>query len=240
MTMTPEQFMTMPPEPDEEPTGPFWVQVPEIADVPAPRIPWIEGVHVPGCNDQCTGGSHYFEGTDPLTSIATSLEKIAGSFERASADNDELMECRQRVADLEAEVAEIEALHDAKQELIERTLAVCKPSVSKLAIAVREVLEPVVVPPAAEPHPSGPQCTNCQRYFADQELLDLHACAALPAPIPVENAVEMGHAVPAHDAGVEEWRAYARSLGYSSPKVDNANRSQIRSLLGIAHGGETS
>lgn len=38
---------------------------------------------------------------------------------------------------------------------------------------------------------------------------------------------------PAHDAPVEEWRAYARSYGYTGYDVDKCNRSQIRTMLGI-------
>lgn len=39
---------------------------------------------------------------------------------------------------------------------------------------------------------------------------------------------------PAHDAPVEEWRAYARSKGFAGPDIDKANRSQIRTALGVA------
>ena len=49
-------------------------------------------------------------------------------------------------------------------------------------------------------------------------------------------------APPAHDAPVEEWRAYARSrTGFpEGTSIDTLNRSQIRTLLGIPHGGEES
>lgn len=40
---------------------------------------------------------------------------------------------------------------------------------------------------------------------------------------------------PADDADVEEWRAYARPFVPRSVDVDDLNRSQIRTLLGIAH-----
>lgn len=40
-------------------------------------------------------------------------------------------------------------------------------------------------------------------------------------------------AQPAPDAEVEEWRAYARSLGYAGAPVEQGNRSQIRTLLGV-------
>lgn len=39
---------------------------------------------------------------------------------------------------------------------------------------------------------------------------------------------------PAHNAPVEEWREYARALGYAGPEIDKANRSVIRTTLGIA------
>ena len=39
---------------------------------------------------------------------------------------------------------------------------------------------------------------------------------------------------PEQGAPVEEWRAYARALGYAGPEIDNANRSQIRTALGIS------
>lgn len=52
---------------------------------------------------------------------------------------------------------------------------------------------------------------------------------AEPASDEPPSAPEM----PAHDADVQAWRDYARSLGYSGAPVDEGNRSQIRTLLGI-------
>jgi hypothetical protein len=54
-------------------------------------------------------------------------------------------------AALRREYHELEQLHDAKQAMIEETLAVVKKSTSKLADAVRAVLEPVVVPQPVDP-----------------------------------------------------------------------------------------
>lgn len=79
---------------------------------------------------------------------------------------------------------------------------------------------------------SAVRCGACERYFADQDLLDRHACtAAVPS-----GSTEPVWEHPADDAPVEEWRAYARSArgqtnGESS--IDTMNRSQIRTLLGI-------
>lgn len=39
---------------------------------------------------------------------------------------------------------------------------------------------------------------------------------------------------PEHNAPVEEWREYARAQGLAGPNIDRANRSQIRTALGIA------
>lgn len=53
--------------------------------------------------------------------------------------------------------------------------------------------------------------------------------------VPVEpEPAEMGAQRPTNDAPVEEWREFARSRGYQGPDVDKANRSQIRTMLGIA------
>ncbi len=64
------------------------------------------------------------------------------------------------------------------------------------------------------------QCDSCNRFFTDAERLALHNCP-------------MSQAMPAADASVEEWRAYARGLGYTGSDVDTMNRSQVRTMLGI-------
>lgn len=167
-----------------------------------------------------------FDSGDALESIAASMRQLVDVMTGGGGPV-------QLIADLEAEVTEIEALHDAKQALIDEVLAICKPSTSKLANSIRAVLEPVVAPPAAEPVaepvdgvPAAVRCPACARYFADQELLDRHECT--------------GPVMPAHDADVEEWRAYAGARGYAGTydetggmTVDQMNRSQIRTLLGI-------
>ncbi len=79
------------------------------------------------------------------------------------------------------------------------------------------------------------------RGEAPSEFYDrLEAAAAEPEPEePVEDQVGYVGPVasvpeqPAPDAPVEEWRAYVRARGYTSPHIDLLNRSQIRLLLGI-------
>ncbi len=41
--------------------------------------------------------------------------------------------------------------------------------------------------------------------------------------------------MPAHDADVEEWQTYAHTCGVNTADLRGLNRSQIRTLLGIAH-----
>lgn len=167
--LSPEEFMALPAQPDEEDVEPETTLTAGVAP-------------------------------DPLESIASSLGLLA-AIARKHDLADEREEALDRwTEERERENRELEALHDAKQGLIEQVLALIKPSTSKLANSIRAVLEPVVTPP--EPAPAEePQ----------------------PSSHPLEN-----------DASVEEWRAYARSQGYQGPDVDTANRSQIRTMLGIA------
>ncbi|HEU4567681.1 MAG TPA: hypothetical protein VFR99_06560 [Marmoricola sp.] len=46
----------------------------------------------------------------------------------------------------------------------------------------------------------------------------------------------MRRSAPAADADVEAWVDYAQRMGYQD--VDGMNRSQIRTLLGVAHPGQ--
>lgn len=128
-------------------------------------------------------------GVDPLISIAESLRAITSIVVRRDRQEAAEDETQQALDQLDREYAEIEKLHDVKQQLIEDTLKICSKSTSKLADSIRALLEAPVAAPTTD-HP-------------------------------------------AHDADVEEWRAYARSRGYQGPDVDTANRSSIRTMLGI-------
>jgi len=141
---------------------------------------------------------------DPLTSIAKSLQQLVAATAQSTGG---CTDCeRLRAESIEMEEAWERATERAvlAESRLDRIAGVVKPSVSKLANQVREVLDPPGAVEAAEP---------------DGEP-------------PVEAKLD---AQPADDAEVEEWRAYARSRGYAGPDVDKANRSQIRSMLGIQH-----
>lgn len=181
-----------------------------------------------------------------LGSIATSLRMLVDIF----TVGDQLVSTRDaEAADLHGEEIrllgeaydDLEAKHRSLYDLLADVEKIVKPSTSKLANSVRDAINawrsPVIedVPPAQPVDPAPPavvnpavQCGACTRYFADQELLERHACTAA-----------QGLALPANDASVEVWREYARSLNASPTGepagLDSMNRSQIRTLLGLPH-----
>ena len=143
---------------------------------------------------------------DPLASIAESLASLLAIVVKNDAAEETDDRLNQELAELEDAYRLLEEQKEEAWALIAQVLEVCKPSVSQLANKVRAVLEQPVEPP--EP-------------------------AAQPEPLNPDDLSEH----PAHEAPVEEWRAYAKSKGYLSSggvAVDDANRSQIRSMLGIA------
>lgn len=134
--LSPEAFMAQPPEPEDD-------LVEDVSEAlarsvgPAPDRMWL----LP---------------SNPLESIASSLEEIAGHFARLDGA-DEYSQRAAELLELQREYAEIEALHDAKQALIDEVLQVCSKSTSKLANSIRAVLEPPVEPAQpVEPQPAEP------------------------------------------------------------------------------------
>lgn len=152
----------------------------------------------------------------PLESIAESLRKIAGSYVQVELAGTELEVCGV-CPGLNEAYDDLDAKSRVLFELVEEIEGLIKPSTSKLANSVREAIARWRAP-VVEPVVGAPQCASCGRYFADQDLLERHDCTG----------------VPANDAPVEEWRAYAEAQGYPEGTViDQMNRSQIRTLLGV-------
>ena len=137
------------------------------------------------------------------------LTSIAGSLQQLVAYmSGDLAEAATDVQlSAKEELADLEDKHRALYDLLAQVEKIVAPSTSKLANSVREAI-------AAWRNPEAP------------------APAEAPAPVPVENAAEMGLAMPGPDADVETWARYAESLGHEVP--GHMNRSQIRTLLGIA------
>lgn len=179
------------------------------------------------------------ETRDPLESIAHSLGLLASlAVRRDNADTAD-GELQQRYAELDQAHADLEDKHRSLFELLAEVEKIVMPSTSKLANSVREAItrwRNPEVPEQAETAdtsdegmanrlvPPAVQCTACLRYFADQALLDQHACTA-----------EASEAPPAQDADVDTWRAYARRVHGvdAGTAIDGMNRSQIRTMLGV-------
>lgn len=198
---------------------------------------------------------------DPLQVIASALERLAGDVATAVRGGlagavDEIGETyavaptgedglRARITELEAELSQLDVLLTTRTDVadlmsaqLDEIRAVVKPSVSKLANAVRAVLdggEP------AQPESTGPT----EPEAVDQPQEPVAQPTGAPTPDEAQQAVPSQAAAagapaatPAPNAPIEDWRAFARSLGYQGSDVDWANRSQIRTMLGLAHPGQ--
>ena len=179
-----------------------------------------------------------------LRTMAEGMQTILAMLE--AQDPTEL---QQRYDRLSQEYDDLEHKHQSLYELLADVEKIISKSTSKLANGVREAITAWRNPevPAAEPDggsgsepaegtnpeaivPPAVQCPACTRYFADQALLDAHNCAAVNPPMPATP--------PAHDADVEEWRAFAGATLDGVPEgtvLERMNKSQIRTLLGIPH-----
>lgn len=172
---------------------------------------------------------------DPLQSIAQSLSRLTEILVRRDAQSEAEDQAEQLTEQLDRDYAELLEQYQAKAALLEKVLVICKPSTSKLANAIRAAVEPEAEPveptePAQPTDAEAPgeqivtgavQCPACLLLFVDNDFLDRHECKARPA----------------NDAPVEDWRAYAKTMGHEYPYLDTANRSQIRTMLGISHSG---
>ena len=168
---------------------------------------------------------------DPLASIAESLQQLvrlqeAGtpmftaeltadaapseSLERLLAENHGL---RERVDDLEAHRQVLVTLVDDIEEAVGKSTA--KPS-----LAVKALIDAWKAPEVPSDH-----ITKAER---EQMMSD----GDEPEGEVLQNRPDQ----PAHDAPVEEWRAYCRELRpaeFLPVTLDTMNRSQIRTFLGL-------
>jgi hypothetical protein len=197
---TVQEFMTSP-EPDEDETLTVaYVEVPTIADTPAPEVPELGHIVPPAMAEHTRESA--------LVWIAESLATIAEASHVSAYLDKQATFLGASLEEAERELADVQALVDAQTDLLARVREIVKPSTSKLANSVRDVLTLFGGPEAAQ-EPTG-------EHNNDQD------------------------APPAADAKVEEWRAFARGRGYAGPDVDKANRSQIRTMLGLPHAEPTS
>jgi hypothetical protein len=154
------------------------------------------------------------EPVSPLESIATSLASLVDVLQGRDPGTTETDELRQALDQADAEHADLLVRNGVLAGRLEEIRAVVKPSTSKLAIAVRAVLDAddtveAIDAPEPEPEPT--------------ETVHLVNGDVVEVPLPMEQ--------PTDDASVEVWRKFGESRGLDL--VDNLNRSQIRSALGI-------
>lgn len=151
---------------------------------------------------------------EPLESIADSLRKLVAGAAKSETDDSAYNHLQEMHDNLDQAYADLEAKYESLRGLVDDVLAVCKPSVSKLANQVRETVE---------------RWRNPEAPVAETELE--------AEPEPTEQVDEDGQVYagswPGDDTSVEKWRALARRLGYTGADVDKLNRSQIRTMLGI-------
>jgi hypothetical protein len=148
---------------------------------------------------------------NPLDSIAQSLRQLVQIHSGNAAAEAENDGITAVVMAARAAYDDLEAKYGSLYELLKEIETTIKPSTSKLANQVRDAIGRWRDPEV--PAEVGP---------------DAHAAEAGVAP---------EH--PSHDAPVEEWRDFAKTMAppYKWADIDTMNRSQIRSLLGISQPG---
>lgn len=164
-----------------------------------------------------------------LTSIAESVAKLVSSpvVETVVTREDEL---QQALNQLDAEYAELQVRNGVLAGRLEEIRALVKPSTSKLANAVRDVLDADAV--AEDDEGNVDDSLTEPHTFVDTASAMCALCGQ-PAGKEIHQAQDkfrLGEH-PADDAPVEVWREYGRWCGLDL--TDNLNRSQIRSALGI-------
>lgn len=145
-----------------------------------------------------------YDSGDPLESIADSLRTLVGMV-KGHTEEEQASERLQEAFD------DLESKQQSLFDLLADVEKVVSKSTSKVSLEVKDAIN----------------------AWRNPEVPAVHEAEPVGVTVPVENATEMGLSQPAHDADVEEWRKYARGLGYAGSPVDEGNRSQIRTLLGI-------
>lgn len=111
------------------------------------------------------------------------------------------------------------------EALIEEIAGIVKKSTSKVSLEVKAAIGAWRAPETPSP---APDASPASEPAVDDAAEAVH----LAQDVRPASAGE-GLGVPAPEAHVETWRAYARGQGYAGPDIDTMNRSQIRTMLGI-------
>jgi uncharacterized protein YoxC len=147
---------------------------------------------------------------DPLASIAESLQTLVGMV-TAHTEDEQLAERRLELLD------DLEAKYDELHSVLATIEKIVAKSTSKVSLDVKAAInawrnpEVTATEPMDEP---GPEVVESEASVEADARPDQ----------------------PAHDAAVDEWRAYCRALRpaeFLPTTLDTMNRSQIRTFLGI-------
>ena len=132
------------------------------------------------------------------------------------------------VQTMHEELTDLEAKYDAVLQLIGQIGGIVKKSTSKVSLEVKAAID-VWANPLGNKTPSPAPGDPAPEPSAESVPAAVSEASAGEGPPWAKNH-------PAHDAPVDEWRAYAeerlRGLGYEGD-LQQMNRSQIRTLLGI-------
>lgn len=218
-TPSPADFMAQS-DPDEETltitlNGQSWTPPPNLAESTADYVTEMRSEIPDEPNEVWKSGlgdQMWLLPPSPLESIAESLRQIAGQTTGQA-------EAEQTIQALREELADLEDKHRALYDLLADIEKQVAKSTSKLAIGVKDTINAWRSPQRVATGVTG---TNEDR--------------AVEADIEKATSVNVSAYVPehpAHDADVEVWREYAKSLGIEPGLADSLNRSQIRTALGI-------
>ncbi|MDQ6524301.1 hypothetical protein RB608_11850 [Nocardioides sp. LHD-245] len=137
----------------------------------------------------------------------------------------ECADFRSEAQTLRETYAEMGHAYAGAVELVEQIEGIVKKSSSKVSLEVKAAIE-AWRSPAAEPEPEGEPAAEGThtRTSTDSGPDFCRECS---------DAAGDWMEWPCPAQPIEEWRAYARGLGYTGADVDTMNRSQIRTMLGI-------
>lgn len=224
--LTPEEFMLLPVDPDEDHEADAFAYVNPSDHTPLDRLADLEA------------RVSALEGHGGVQQLREESIEMEEAWERAT---EQVGLANAHEIDLTHELADLEAKHDVVLRLVEEIRGIVKKSTSRVSLDVKAAIEAWANPLAVEggdpvagkgshtrtPTEGGPDfCKECSDAAYDWVVWP---CEQATSAQPAE-----------HDADVEDWRAYAKAVHgvdkggkLDFTVIDQMNRSQIRTMLGI-------
>lgn len=117
--------------------------------------------------------------------------------------------------------------------LVNQIGAIVKKSTSKVSLDVKAAIEAWRFGTAETPSPGESVTESRESSVAEGSHTRTQTDSGPDFCRECSEAIHDWVEWPCPEQPVEEWRAYARSLGRVEPEIDTMNRSQIRTMLGI-------